>query len=89
MYADARSTSWPAIASSSVSVAPHIANRKPPRSTNCLIFSATSFFKAVIVGIPALGGVVAGTALQQRVPERAVAGAFAVLLIASAVVLIV
>ena len=29
------STFWPAIASSSVSVAPHIANRNPPRSTNC------------------------------------------------------
>ena len=32
------STFAPAIASSSVSVAPHIANRKPPRSTNSRIF---------------------------------------------------
>lgn len=45
--------------------------------------------KAVIVGLPALGGVVAGTALQQRVPERAVAGAFAVLLVVSATLLVV
>ena len=28
---------------------------------------------AMVVGIPALAGVVAGTALQQRLPERAVA----------------
>jgi uncharacterized protein len=43
---------------------------------------------AVLIGVPAVGGVVAGTALQQRVPERAVSGAFAVLLVASAVLLI-
>jgi hypothetical protein len=44
--------------------------------------------KAMIVGLPALGGVVAGTALQQRVPERAVAGGFAVLLTISAGLLV-
>lgn len=44
--------------------------------------------KAAIVGFPALGGVVAGTALQQRVPERAVAGGFAVLLLVSAGLLV-
>src|SRR3954465_10261366 len=33
----------PAIASSSVSVAPHIAKTNPPRSTNCRMFSATAF----------------------------------------------
>ncbi|HYY23172.1 MAG TPA: sulfite exporter TauE/SafE family protein [Thermoleophilaceae bacterium] len=44
--------------------------------------------KGAIVGIPAIGGVVAGAALQQRLPERAVAGAFAVLLVVSAVLLI-
>ena len=44
--------------------------------------------KAAIVGAPALGGVVAGTALQQRVPERAVAAAFAVLLLVSAALLV-
>ena len=44
--------------------------------------------KALIVGTPALGGVVAGTWLQQRVPERAVAGVFAVLLTVSAVLLV-
>jgi hypothetical protein len=44
--------------------------------------------KALVVGVPALGGVVAGTALQQRVPERAVAAAFAVLLVVSAALLV-
>ena len=43
---------------------------------------------AMVVGIPALAGVVAGTALQQRLPERAVALLFAVLLVATAVALI-
>ena len=44
--------------------------------------------KALLIGLPAVGGVVAGTALQQRISERAVAGAFAVLLVASAIVLV-
>ena len=46
------------------------------------------FAKGVVVGVPAVGGVVAGTALQQRIPTRAIAGLFAVLLIVSAVLLI-
>ena len=44
--------------------------------------------KGLIVAAPALAGVLAGTALQQRTPERAVSGAFAVLLTVSAAVLI-
>ena len=44
---------------------------------------------AVLIGVPAVVGVVAGTALQQRVPSRAVSGAFAVLLVVSAAVLVV
>jgi uncharacterized membrane protein YfcA len=44
---------------------------------------------AVIVGVPAVGGVIVGTALQQRVPERVVAFAFAVLLVISAILLVV
>jgi uncharacterized protein len=43
---------------------------------------------ALIVGLPAIGGVVAGAALQQRVPVRAVSAAFALLLIVSAAVLV-
>ena len=45
--------------------------------------------KGALVAVPALGGVVAGTALQQRIPERAVALLFAALLIATAIDLIV
>lgn len=44
--------------------------------------------KGLLVGLPAIAGVLAGTALQQRVPARAVSGAFAVLLVASAAVLV-
>jgi uncharacterized membrane protein YfcA len=43
---------------------------------------------ALIVGVPALLGVVAGAAFQQRIPERLVAVAFAVLLIVSAAFLV-
>jgi uncharacterized membrane protein YfcA len=45
--------------------------------------------QAALVGIPALAGVVAGTALQQRISERAVALLFAVFLVATAIDLIV
>ena len=44
--------------------------------------------KGAIVALPALAGVVAGTALQQRLPQRAVSAAFAVLLTVSAAVLV-
>jgi len=42
--------------------------------------------KAIAIGLPASVGVVGGTALQQRIPERAVAGIFALLLVVSAVI---
>ena len=44
--------------------------------------------EAALVGVPALGGVVLGTALQQRLPERAVAALFSVLLVVIAIELI-
>jgi uncharacterized membrane protein YfcA len=44
--------------------------------------------KGLVIAVPAVGGVVAGTALQQRISERAVAGAFVALLVASAAVLV-
>lgn len=40
---------------------------------------------AALVGVPAVAGVVVGAALQQRLPERAVAAIFALVLVASAV----
>ena len=44
--------------------------------------------KALRVGLPAVAGVLAGTALQQRIPERAVSAVLAVVLVASAAALI-
>ncbi|MGI9019513.1 MAG: sulfite exporter TauE/SafE family protein [Solirubrobacterales bacterium] len=44
--------------------------------------------KAALVGVPALAGVVAGTALQQRLPERLISGLFALLMVVIAVELI-
>lgn len=45
--------------------------------------------QALVVGGPAVAGVIVGAALQQRVPERAVAFGFGVLLLVSAVLLVV
>jgi uncharacterized membrane protein YfcA len=45
--------------------------------------------KGVLVGVPAVGGVVAGTALQQRLTARAISLLFAALLVAVAVFLVV
>jgi uncharacterized membrane protein YfcA len=44
--------------------------------------------EAALVGAPAIGGVVVGAALQQRVPTRAVAALLAILLLSSAIILI-
>jgi uncharacterized membrane protein YfcA len=43
----------------------------------------------LLVGVPALGGVLAGTALQQRLPERTVSLLFAGLLTVTAITLLV
>jgi len=52
------------------------------------LYGNVDLWKGVLVSIPAVAGVVAGTALQQRISERAVAGAFVVLLLASAAYLV-
>lgn len=52
------------------------------------LYGNVELWKGVLIGLPAIAGVLAGTALQQRIPERAVAGAFVVLLVASAAVLV-
>jgi uncharacterized protein len=44
---------------------------------------------AALIGLPAIAGAIAGTALQQRVPERAISVLFALLLFAIAIELIV
>ena len=45
--------------------------------------------KGLLIGVPAVAGVIAGTALQQRVAPRTVSALFALLLVASAAALIV
>jgi uncharacterized membrane protein YfcA len=47
------------------------------------------FGTGLLLSIPAIGGVLLGTAIQQRIPQRAVSLLFAALLIAVAVELIV
>ena len=45
--------------------------------------------QGLLVGLPAVGGVLAGTALQQRVPERLISLLFAALLVVVAIQLLV
>ncbi|HSD76790.1 MAG TPA: TSUP family transporter [Solirubrobacteraceae bacterium] len=45
--------------------------------------------EGLLVGVPAVGGVVAGTWLQQRVPQRVTSLAFAAFLVVMAVLLVV
>jgi uncharacterized membrane protein YfcA len=52
------------------------------------LYGNVDVLKGVLVGIPAVGGVIVGTALQQRLPERAVSLLFALLLIVIAAELI-
>jgi uncharacterized membrane protein YfcA len=52
------------------------------------VYGNVDFWKGVLIAVPAMAGVVVGTAVQQRLSERAVAGAFVVLLLASAAVLV-
>ena len=51
-------------------------------------YGNVDLWTGLLIAVPAIGGVVAGTAVQQRISERAVALAFVVLLLASAAVLI-
>ena len=53
------------------------------------IYGNVDVADALLVGIPAVGGVLLGTWLQQRVPADAIAFAFAVLLVAAAIQLAV
>jgi hypothetical protein len=45
--------------------------------------------KGIAIGIPAVAGVIAGTALQQRIPQAAVSYLFAVVLVAVALELLI
>lgn len=52
------------------------------------LFGNVDVLKGILIGIPAVAGVVVGTSLQQRVPGRALSGIFAVLLVVSAALII-
>jgi uncharacterized membrane protein YfcA len=52
------------------------------------VYGNVDVAKGVLIGIPAVAGVVAGAWLQQRISGRAVKAAFAVLLVVSAALLI-
>jgi uncharacterized membrane protein YfcA len=52
------------------------------------LYGNVDVLKGLLIGLPAIGGVLAGTALQQRISTRAVSGIFAVLLVASAALLV-
>src|SRR5688572_31426740 len=51
-------------------------------------FGNVDLAKGLLIALPAVAGVVVGTAVQQRVSQRAVSGVFAALLVASAAVLV-
>ena len=51
-------------------------------------YGNVDWLKALFIGFPAVGGVLAGTALQQRVPRRTVSLAFAALLVVAAAALV-
>jgi len=53
------------------------------------IYGNVDLAYGLLIGIPAVGGVIAGTTLQQRIPERAISLIFAVLMIAIAIELVV
>jgi uncharacterized membrane protein YfcA len=52
------------------------------------VFGNVDVSKGVLIGLPAVLGVLAGTALQQRLPVRVLNGLFAVLMVASAALLV-
>lgn len=53
------------------------------------LFGEIDALKGMLVGVPAIAGVVAGAALQQRMSDRLLSGLFAVLLVAIAILYVV
>lgn len=48
------------------------------------LYGNVQWLEGILIGIPAVGGVLLGTALQQRLSERAISLLFAILLLAVA-----
>jgi uncharacterized membrane protein YfcA len=53
------------------------------------LFGEVDYVKGVLIGVPALAGVVAGTTVQQRLSDRMLAGMFSGLMIAIAILYVV
>ena len=53
------------------------------------LYGNVDVVEGLVVGVPAVGGVIAGAAIQQRIPQRAVSYLFAVVLVAIAVELLI
>jgi uncharacterized membrane protein YfcA len=53
------------------------------------LYGNVDLLYGALIGVPAIAGVVAGTALQQRVPERAISLIFAALMIGIAIELVI
>jgi uncharacterized membrane protein YfcA len=53
------------------------------------IFGSVDVVKGILIGIPAIGGVLAGTAIQQRLSDRVLSGMFSALMIVIAVMYLV
>jgi uncharacterized protein len=49
------------------------------------IYGNVDLVNGLAIGIPAVAGVIAGTAVQQRIPQRAVSYLFALVLVATAI----
>jgi hypothetical protein len=52
------------------------------------LYGNVDVLDALLVGVPAVGGVLSGTRLQQRLPARTISLLFATVLVASAVELV-
>lgn len=50
------------------------------------IFGSVDVVKGVLIGLPAIAGVIFGTTIQQRIPDRVLAGMFAVFVLVIAAV---
>jgi hypothetical protein len=52
-------------------------------------YGNVDLLNGILIGLPAVAGVITGTAIQQRLPERSVSLLFALLLVAVAIQLLV